>query len=114
MDFERYKIFYESLGNVYCAKLKSTVHFNSRGWRHLVRNGHGKVRGDAKKRLALLNYAKEIIQETDVDCSSRTQATRGVNLQYYALDSRKYPGVRVIIQRQNSGMLTFLSVMQRN
>jgi hypothetical protein len=101
---------------IYCPALKSRVRVSLLGWRHITgATGHKKRSfGDVYRRLKLLPYAKEILEEsTNIqDISIRNSRT------FYAFEAMKLIGsvwikVRVVLIEDAKKNKIFLSVMDR-
>lgn len=54
---------YKNIGKIYCPVIRCDVHFNYRGWRHLLyrENRSARNRGDLSRRLSLFPQAKKIM-----------------------------------------------------
>ena len=104
----------------YCPALKSYVLVTNSGWNHLVGNKGYKQRilADKYRRLKLLPYAKQIIEN-----SHTIQDIRTINGRvYYSLDAvipvdqggiKHLRKVRVVIHEDKKGNKIFFSVMDK-
>lgn len=116
------KIYYDKWRKetTYSPALKKNIKITLKGWRHITGDDQHKKRifSDVYRRLKLLPTAKFIIKK-----SSTIQGVRIKNdIKYFSLEavlpiktnnSKTLHIVRVIIQEDKIGNLTFLSVMDK-
>lgn len=114
------KLYYDSIGRVWCGILNSYVHLTSEGRLHLIYKGNRKKRNtteqDYKLRLfplvvPVLKHSKNIQNWRFPD-----DEHEGSDVQYYAITcvvGRKRPiDVRVIVKRTGDGQFNYHSVME--
>ena len=119
----RYRKIYQTLQPTYCPALKGVVHFNSRGFNHLIyKNGHRRSLAVIKNRLPLIKLASTVIkncpQITRVTILNETYRGKTVIANYFALIhliNQKPPiQIKVIVKKRgNLGQLFFLSIMKQ-
>ena len=116
------KIYYDKwrLEKTYSPALKKNINITLKGWRHITGDDQNKKRvfGDVYRRLKLLPSAKFIIKKSSTIQSVGTKN----NIKYFALEAvvpikinktKSLRVVKVIIQEDKMGNLTFLSVMDK-
>jgi hypothetical protein len=120
------KVFYDSIGSVYCPALKKKVIFNSDGFRHLLYESNGKPRTVQERiyKLTLLplviptiKSAASINEERDIQVRyGRKSDSKIKNGKACALvapvGKNGLVKVRVILNKIGDGHLTFRSVMK--
>ena len=108
-----YKIIYRRYSVMYCKQINETVHFNDRGFRHLIRK-YGKVRPRKeymrKFELFILNI--ESLQNEKFKVETNTSINGNGAAEFISLSSAKLK-VRIILRRINEGRLHFFSIMGR-
>jgi len=123
MEKQRAKVVYFDIGHAWCPALNDYVWFNREGFRHLIRKqGAPRSPEEQSRRLALIPYAKEIIEKTFVATEHRTaQSNRIVRthgnkigatqIHFWSLKAR-YNGkvITVVIRQSQGGKKHFLSI----
>jgi len=121
------KIYYKSIGKVYCPYLQRQVSFNAKGFEHLLGKSwdNARSRVDQYARLRLIPVAKEIIalSNTLQEFEERAMYTRGkeksgwVKLykmnNYYvfmALSKNKDARFKVVVKELEGGEAYFYSI----
>ncbi len=113
----RARSFYNSIGEIFCPVLNEWVVFNSRGFRHIMKDGSGRTRNvlDQIRRLKLLplsiptiTYARRI--EGCRQTYAENTATTYISLVYSAGKNRDVK-VRVILKQTGDGPYIFWSIM---
>ena len=111
------RIYYNSIGRIWCPILNSDVHFTSEGRIHLIYKGNRKKR-TVKEQLYKLKLFPLVVPV--IKNSSEIEAWRFPNpnnekdIQYYAIcgiAGRRKLKVRVIIKRAGDGQFNYHSVM---
>lgn len=114
------KVYYDSIGRVWCKILNSYVHFTSEGRLHLIYKGNRKKRPVAEQRykLRLFPLVIPVLKNADTiqDWRFPKANTGSSDTQFYAITcvvSHKRPiEVRVIVKRTGDGQLNYHSVME--
>ena len=124
MEKEEAKILYGNIGRIWCPALNDVVAFNHAGFRHLLRK-RGLLRSphEQSKRLALIPYAKKIIEGSDsvaeyrVENSNRVIHTRGkkrieiAQVKFWSLKAESNgQTITVVVRQSSNGTKHFLSV----
>jgi hypothetical protein len=62
--FKEKQVWYQNIGKCYCSILNEDVFFNSRGFRHIIRNGLGRVRSkkEIENRLRVLPLVPMVLE----------------------------------------------------
>jgi hypothetical protein len=76
MDDKNIKEFYKNLGSIWCPTLNDHIAFTNDGLRHLIRkSGIRRTKREQARRFSLLPYAKEIIQDDEVEIIHKENMT---------------------------------------
>jgi hypothetical protein len=109
---------------VYCRCLNQQVHFNAKGFHHLLYNGLGKARSldESVARLMLVPFifpvmrlAQDYSYEKRYVHKDRRKDSPDVMVEMWAIEAivgKSRSKVRVIIKRTNQGQFIFWSVMR--
>lgn len=114
------KIYYDSIGRVWCQILNSYVHFTSEGRLHLIYKGNRKKRPVVEQtyKLRLFPLVVPVLKNSANLQNWRFPDDEDVSedIQYYAITcvvSRNNPiDVRVIVKRTGDGQFNYHSVME--
>lgn len=114
------KVYYDSIGRVWCKILNSYVHFTSEGRLHLIYKGNRKKRPVVEQRykLRLFPLAVPALKHSTTIQNWRfpEDDQSSTDVQFYAITcivSRKHPiEVRVIVKRTGDGQFNYHSVME--
>jgi len=119
---DQYRALYKTLDPIYCPALQTIIHFNSRGFNHLIFKGN-KKRTDAiiRERLSLLPLATSVLQTsceiTEIRTRIETNQHKTVQATYYALEASadNKTRIRVIIRQIGAkGSCHFFSIFKLN
>jgi len=113
------KVYYDSIGRIWCKVLNSYVHFTSEGRLHLIYKGNRKKRPVIEQRYKLRLFPLVI---PTLKHSTSIQSWRlpdlepeSADTQFYAVTcvvGRKPIEVRVIVKRTGDGQFNYHSVME--
>ncbi len=114
------KLYYDSIGRIWCKILNSYVHFTSEGRLHLLYKGNRKKRPVIEQRYKLRLFplvVPALKHSTNLqDWRFPDAEQERSDIQYYAVTctvSRKHPiEVRVIVKRTGDGQFNYHSVME--
>jgi len=114
------KIYYDSIGHIWCKILNSYIHFTSEGRLHLIYKGNRKKRPIVEQRYKLRLFPlviSTVKHSTNIqDWRFRGVEANSSDVQFYAITcvvSRKNPiEVRVIVKRTGDGQFNYHSVME--
>ena len=109
---EKRRRWYKTIGKVYCPALETNVVFNSRGFKHLLYGGRGKLRPltERFRRLNLLPQAISIVKKANHIHERRIQGES----EYWEIlkrCSQRVFRVSVILSRNGIGQIIFLSII---
>jgi len=106
---------YGRIGKIYSVALDSDIHFNAKGFNHLIYGGLNKRRsyGDIVRRMKLLHQAVFIVKKAKSISEYRSSAPAhdsGEIVEYWKLEMNK---VVVILRRRGRCAIIFYSVWNR-
>ncbi len=110
------RTYYDSIAEIYCPAIQAQVIFNSRGFRHLIRNGKGVNRNiaDQIRRLNLVPHIVSIIKSAErIDEYRKIQSSQYI-IEFWSLVEivkDKNRSIRVVLKRIETGQILFWSVM---
>jgi hypothetical protein len=110
------KIFYLSIGPIWCPALDEYVHFNHKGFQHLMsKRGSLRPEGEQMRRFNLLRYVSPILGDPGalLMCHQKKQGRVKVNLWVFSkiLDN---VSIKVVIRQIGKGNKHFLSIYGKN
>ncbi len=111
----KHKILYNKIGAIPCQALgDELVHFNSHGFKHLIRkNGVLRPRREQAARLALLRFCKSLIFEKGSLVRFTENYTNSKHTQFWCLigtiESKK---IKIVIRKTGEGKTHFFSVFE--
>lgn len=114
------KVYYDSIGRVWCKILNSYVHFTSEGRLHLIYKGNRKKRPVKEQQYKLRLFplvVPALRHSTNIQAWRFPDGeTTSKDVQFYAITcvvSRKKPiNIRVIVKRTGDGQVNYHSVME--
>lgn len=111
---QKAKLFYKSIGRIWCPALDEEIFFNEKGFRHLIQKGRTpRLKSEQKRRFALLKHAKEIIESGLVVVEHKAEQKNQEVLYWRLKSCRDDVVITVIIQQVKNGKKHFLSVYGR-
>ncbi len=120
MDYESYKkllkvmrMWYKTIGKVYCPCLNEFVIFNSKGFRHFRFHGNGKERtvADQIERFKRLPAAIQLIKQASKIHENRTSADGKKS--FLALQGTSFgKNIRVVLIKASAGQMVYISVVK--
>ncbi len=110
--FMEVRRFYREIGRVWCPILDGDVNFNRSGFHHLLtRYGMRRPRSQQRKRVALLVYTKEIIENPEVKCSKEERIVDGMVTRFWGLVEKKDNLlIKVVVRQVGNGSKHFFSI----
>jgi hypothetical protein len=100
---EKARLFYKSIGSVWCPALDDEVFFDESGFRHLVQKGRRfRMKSEQKRRFALLKYAREVL-ESSSKCSENVRGVENSRAHYWKF-KKDLDGIAItVVVRQMEG-----------
>ncbi len=111
---EKRRQWYKTVKKVYCPCLGVDVFFNSKGFRHILYDGEGKLRSlqDRIRRLNLLPLAISMIGNSTKIHEHRTQWNMN-SVSFRKYHSNRGTWITVVIKINPLGKMNFVSVIDR-
>ena len=113
---QKYKRIYKGIGAISCPAFNNEkVYFNNNGINHLLRKG-SRLRNPKEqfRRLRLLKYCKEIINNPNVKIEKRLVKTETNNIQFWGLkmvvDDKN---IVLVLRQKGNGRKHFYSIFNR-
>ena len=110
------KIYYESIGRVWCKMLNSHVNFTSEGRLHLIYKGNRKKRNVSEQKYKLRLFPLVVPALKNSQNIEDWRFVGADDVQFYALTcvvGQKRPiNIRVIVKRTGDGQFNYHSVME--
>ena len=115
------RVWYKTVGKVYCPILNQYVVFNSKGFYHLRYDSHGKRRemSEQKYKIGLLPLVIPVIQlATSIADYKKEQYSKPLGKYYEIWELKEIVGrqkalVSVVLRRIGDGNITFFSVWKK-